>query len=182
MEQHQITVQMALDAGFTNAGHLDLQQVAFRPEVRDMCADNLCHKYGTSWVCPPGCGSLEEVAAFIQSFDYGMLLQVTGTLQNSFDMVSIDAIQEKCRQNLKGFLANLRANGHQVRGMSTAHCELCETCTYPDAPCRFPDQKAPSLEACGMVVSDECTRAGIEYYYGPNTMTFTVAILVNETK
>ena len=31
-------------------------------------------------------------------------------------------------------------------------CGICKTCTYPDAPCRFPDRARRSMEACGIDV------------------------------
>ena len=37
----------------------------------------------------------------------------------------------------------------------------------------------PSMEAYGLLVSDACTSAGLEYYYGKNTMTYTSCILLD---
>ncbi len=176
--EHVITTEMALAAGFTNAAYMDLSQVAFREEVRDMCAVNTCGRYGTSWACPPACGTLEEVKAKVQSYDYGILMQVMGNISSSFDLEAIYKIEKTCVDNLFTFLRKLLAEGYDVAPMSAGGCKLCEKCTYPDEPCRFPNMTAPSLEASGLVVSDECTRAGIPYYYGPNTMTFSVALLV----
>ncbi len=180
MKNPSITIEMALAAGFSHAGYWDLQQAQFLPEVRDMCAQNKCGKYGTSWVCPPGCGTLEEITAWIRDFDYGMLLQQTGEMQNSFDMAAIDATQNLCSANLTKFEAQLIAQKKNIRTLQTGVCTKCDACTYPDAPCRFPDRLAPSMEACGILVSQECTNAGLGYYYGPKTMTFTVALLVKE--
>ena len=61
--------------------------------------------------------------------------------------------------------------------LSSGGCGICEKCTYPDAPCRFPDRAFPSMEACGLVVNDVCKASGIPYNYGPRTMTFTGCVL-----
>ena len=61
--------------------------------------------------------------------------------------------------------------------LSLIGCGICEKCTYPDAPCRFPDRAFPSMEACGLVVNDVCKASGIPYNYGPRTMTFTGCVL-----
>ena len=45
---------------------------------------------------------------------------------------------------------------------------------YSYAPGMF-----PSMEAYGLLVSDACTSAGLEYYYGKNTMTYTSCILLD---
>ena len=56
-------------------------------------------------------------------------------------------------------------------------CNLCPECTYPDDPCRFPDRKNVSVEACGINVSVLCAKCGLEYIHGPNTVTNTGVVL-----
>jgi predicted metal-binding protein len=54
----------------------------------------------------------------------------------------------------------------------------CKTCTYPDAPCRFPEKMSASMEALGMVVSDVCKDNNLPYYYGAGTLTFVGCVLL----
>ena len=61
--------------------------------------------------------------------------------------------------------------------MGVGACSLCEECTYPDAPCRFPDRMATSMEACGLFVSKVCTDNGLAYNYGQGNMAFTSCFL-----
>jgi len=35
-----------------------------------------------------------------------------------------------------------------------------------------------SMEAMGLLVSEVCEAAGLPYYYGPNTLTYTGAVLL----
>ena len=65
-----------------------------------------------------------------------------------------------------------------VLAMGAGACMLCEACTYPDAPCRFPDRMAASMEASGLFVSKVCTDNGLQYNYGPNKIAFTSCYLV----
>jgi hypothetical protein len=53
----------AIEAGFTHAAPLKMETLRFLPEVRDMCNSERCRHYNTNWMCPPGCGTLEECAA-----------------------------------------------------------------------------------------------------------------------
>ena len=46
-------------------------------------------------------------------------------------------------------------------------------------PCRYPDKLWPSMEAYGLLVSDACRSAGLEYYHGPGTITYSSCILIN---
>ena len=57
-------------------------------------------------------------------------------------------------------------------------CTKCKVCTYPDAPCRFPDQAFSSMEAYGMLVTQVCKANGLEYYYGPCTIAYTSCYLL----
>ena len=52
--------QLCLSHGFTNVVPLACDTIELKPEVRQMCASDSCHKYNKCWSCPPGCGTLEE--------------------------------------------------------------------------------------------------------------------------
>jgi predicted metal-binding protein len=63
--------------------------------------------------------------------------------------------------------------------MGAGACTRCERCTYPGLPCRFPERTAPSMEACGLLVSRVCKDNGAPYYSGPDTVTFVSCILID---
>ena len=50
--------QLCLSHGFTNVVPLACDTIELKPEVRQMCASDSCHKYNKCWSCPPGCGTL----------------------------------------------------------------------------------------------------------------------------
>ena len=56
-------------------------------------------------------------------------------------------------------------------------CTVCKECTYPDAPCRFPEQKMSSMEALGMLVLEVCKANDMRYFYGENTIAYTSCFL-----
>jgi predicted metal-binding protein len=81
---------------------------------------------------------------------------------------------------------HLRSFGEKARALiqdslllGSGGCKICETCTYPDSPCRFPDRMTISMEAMGLVVSDVCRANNLSYYYGPNTITYTGCVIFN---
>lgn len=61
--------------GFTHVAPLDCKTVELMPEVRTMCEQNTCHRYGKCWSCPPGCGSLEECQKIIDQYQHGIIVQ-----------------------------------------------------------------------------------------------------------
>lgn len=172
-------LQMALECGFTHVGELNTDALEFLPAVRDMCAAGRCHKYGTSWTCPPGCGTLEESAAKAAAYHRGVLLQTTAELEDDFDIESMQQAEKDQKQSFLRFVELLRQEYPHCLPMATGGCTLCPKCTYPDAPCRFPDKAIPSMEAYGLLVSKVCENSGLPYYYGPQTLTYTSCVLID---
>ena len=145
--------------GFFKVEELNIDKIKLLPEVRQMCSTDKCHMYGRNWSCPPACGTLEECAADISGYKKGIIVQTKGELEDEFDgegMMETEALHKehfvKMHDQLKKFFAK---------------------CSYPDAPCRFPEKRFSSMEAYGMLVTQVCQDSGIEYYYGPGTITYT---------
>ena len=77
--------QMGMEQGFSHVVLLDCDTIELRPEVRQMCASDTCHKYDKCWSCPPGCGSLEECEAKVRQYKYGIIVQTVGELEDALD-------------------------------------------------------------------------------------------------
>lgn len=156
-----------------------MSALEFRQEVRDMCAADKCRSYGRSWSCPPAVGSLDAITKRASGYRRGIIVQTTGGMDNDFDY---NAIRETGRRHKAAFETLVR----QVRTlfpaclpMGAGACTVCSRCTYPDRPCRHPGRMYPSMEAYGLLINDVCKRSGLEYNYGPQTMTFTSCILID---
>ena len=77
--------QLCLSHGFTNVAPLACDTIELKPEVRQMCASDSCHKYNKCWSCPPGCGTLEECEQRVRKYKLGILVQTVGQLEDSMD-------------------------------------------------------------------------------------------------
>jgi predicted metal-binding protein len=168
---------IALDAGFSYADALDVASLRPREEVREMCAVNKCGAYGTNWSCPPACGTLDDCAAWLKAYPHGLILQTTGQLEDSFDYEGIERLQKEHAEHMAAFAQKIRPFMFGALLLGAGACRRCKTCTYPAAPCLFPDELCSSMEAFGLVVSDVCRDSGIPYYYGPGTLTFVGCVL-----
>jgi predicted metal-binding protein len=171
-------IKEALDAGFSQAGELNVKALVFMPEVRDMCGADRCNKYNKNWRCPPACGSIEEAAARASRYTFGILVQTIGKMEDSFDYETIESTSEKHKQNFAALIKSLKKRYPDILPMGAGTCTLCETCSYPDAPCRHPDESISSMEAYGLWVSRVCKLSGIPYNNGPQTITFTSCYLL----
>ncbi len=161
----------------SHAGTFPVEKLKLRTEVRDMCADNKCGRYGKSWSCPPACGSLEELREKINAFSWGLLVQMTGQMEDDFDVETIEETEERMKDSFRLLCDRLIDGGEHCFPMGAGTCQRCQECTYPDAPCRFPEKVFPSMEACGLWVSEVCEMAGIPYYYGKGTITYSCCVL-----
>lgn len=169
--------KLALDSGFTHAVPLDTTTISLKQEVRDMCK-NGCQQYARRWSCPPGCGSLNELREMICHYKKGILVQTVTELEDEFDWDGMIKAQNRHQEHFHLFLEKLCAFNPEFLPLGTDCCMICKTCSYPDAPCRFPQKKISSMEACGMVVSEVCRQNRLKYYYGPNTIAYVACVLV----
>ena len=171
-------LQLALETGFTHAAPLDIAAIDLKPEVRQMCADNLCGQYGKRWSCPPGCGELEVLRQRLARYSTGILVQTVGQLEDSFDAEGMMAAEQAHKAHLVALQKRLLPHYPRLRVVGAGCCTICTTCTYPDAPCRFPDQQVVSMEAYGMLVTEVCRQNGLNYHHGPATVTYTGCFLL----
>ncbi|WP_139652472.1 DUF2284 domain-containing protein [Raoultibacter phocaeensis] len=188
-------IGIARDAGFDTVGSLDASHLVVRPEVRAMCAVDRCHAYGKNWVCPPACGSLDTYAALIADRGTAIVVQTVARLEDEFDIEGMQEAEVLHKQRFAHFAQAVRTTLSAASGkgdspgeaakaageplfLAAGTCTLCPTCTYPDAPCRFPTSAFVSLEAAGLVVSEVCESAGIPYYHGKGTLAYTSCVLV----
>jgi predicted metal-binding protein len=171
-------IQEAKSFGFSNAGELDTKALVFMPEVRQMCSADRCNKYNKNWRCPPGCGSIEEAAERAARYSYGLIVQTIGQMEDDFDYECIEETGAKHKDNFARLVESLKKNNDDVLPMGAGTCDLCKECTYPDAPCRFPEKSISSMEAYGLWVSKVCELSGVPYYFGKNTIAYTSCYLL----
>ena len=162
--------EMGKMAGFTHVGLLKSDSIQLMPEVREMCAKNTCHMYNKRWSCPPGCGDLEECQQKISRYKE--------QLEDPMDGETMMETEAEHKKTFYEFEKVLREKWPGMLPIGAGCCTKCKECTYPDAPCRFPDQAFSSMEAYGMLVTQVCKANGLEYYYGPCTIAYTSCYLL----
>ncbi|MDR1908427.1 MAG: DUF2284 domain-containing protein [Spirochaetaceae bacterium] len=177
-ESMETVKELALNCGFSHVGELDVSTIRVRTEVRDACAADKCQSYGKRWTCPPGCGTLEECDARIKKYRRGVILQTTAEL-DTMDFEAIGELGMNHGKNMEGFAKEIRARYPSCLVIGAGACMRCQTCTYPDEPCRFPNEASASMEALGMIVSDVCKDNNLPYYYGAGTLTFVGCVLLD---
>lgn len=170
-------IQIAQELDFYTAAPLDVSTLKPNPEVRKMCESNKCHQYDKNWACPPGCGTLEECQNKIAQYECGILLQTVGDIEDSFDFEAMTELEQQHTERFLKLVKALREMNLEIFPLNVGCCTNCEQCTYPDAPCRAPEQAYSSVEAYGLIVSELCKDNKVNYYYGSDKMAYTACIL-----
>lgn len=177
----QKLLNAALSAGASRSAIVSTHDVVFNESLRDMCAMNTCGNYNTCWVCPPAVGPVADWRARVEGRDWGVVVQTIYQLEDSFDFEGMVKAGQQHKANYLRALEALR--GFELPDMlalNASNCSICERCTYPDAPCRFPDRAIVSVEACGIDVNNTLLACGLQYNNGPATVSYVGIVFFRE--
>ncbi len=156
---------------------IDAEQIPFSESVVEACRANLCGRYGTCWTCPPGVGPLDELEKEIKRYSKAAVFTCKYELEDWYDVEGMSNGAKTTQKLLLSITDELRRDGVDFHALGCEGCHICEKCTYPDNPCRFPEKAIASIEACGVNVVELSSDIGLKYNNGPNTVTYFCAIL-----
>ena len=169
-------IETALQLGFDAAVPMNPRSLTAREDVRDMCAADKCGAYGKNWTCPPAIGSPGDCQARMRSFRSGILVQTLGHMQKAIDSRCYRDTEKRHIQAMYALRDEIRKVYPDALCLGAGGCRVCKTCAYPE-PCRFPEKAMASMEGYGLFVTEVCREAGIPYYHGERTVTYTGCVL-----
>ena len=172
--------RIADEAGFSEIGYVEIEGLKYYREVRQICEGNTCRSYATSWACPPAFGTLEECKARVEQYDKMLLFSQIYKIEDSFDLEGMVEGMRSFKKTVDRFHQSLQNTVSDFLLLSNEGCGRCAQCTYPCAPCRFPQLLHHSLEGYGFIVSELARAAGIRYNNGSCTVTYFGALLFND--
>ena len=167
-------------AGFTDSGVIPVGMIRFREDVRKCCEENRCGCYGTTWACPPATGTLDECRARTLRYAYLQLFSRAFLLEDGMDINGMKDAMAEFKKTVSVIGKRMKEIVPEALILSNESCGRCASCTYPSAPCRFPEELYHSIEGYGFDVSELAGQAGIRYMNGPSTVTFFGAVLYGE--
>lgn len=176
-------VDEAISVKADHAAVVEVSKINFVSDFRKACEQNVCRKYGTNWMCPPGVGLFDELKAKACQYQHGLLFQTVHQMASSFDWKGMVAAKKVHDQVFRDLLANIKAKYDlkEILPLNAGACEYCQRCAYLDnEECRFPEEAFPSVEAYGIDVIKLEKMAGIPYYNGKNTVSYVGLILFNK--
>lgn len=152
-------------------------EIPFSEQVREACKLNYCGRYGVCWTCPPGVGEWEMLRDRYLSYSHAMVFTTLHNIEDSFDIDGMNEARKIHEVAEESLLSSISAWKGSFELLGTGSCKICGKCTYPDAPCRFPDKARNSVEACGIDVVALSKKIGINYFNGVNTVTYFSILL-----
>ncbi|MEG0461945.1 DUF2284 domain-containing protein [Gordonibacter sp.] len=174
-------LEAAKAEGFECRGSLPAHLLEVDPEVRSMCADNRCRSYNKNWACPPACGTIEEYAKALGALSVCVVVQTAFALEDEFDIEGMQDAERLHKERFDRFASAAKLLRDRAASsplaLAAGACTRCPQCSYPERPCRFPDDAHASMEAAGLIVSATCDAAGIPYYHGKGTIAYTSCLV-----
>ncbi len=179
MTNYKGNERLALDLGFSKAVLLENYQLEAEEKFRVYCNKDQCDRYGNSWVCPPGCGSVEDYQALFSKFNFALVLQtILSDLPEKWNLDDIYKLEREHNERLLKLLNLVRqSEDSQVLALTTGGCLLCEKCTFPQEPCSKPEIRMHSLSAAGIDVEKLCKKAGLDFSFNGSSVYYTACLV-----
>ena len=146
--------------------------VIFSEEVRNLCKQNKCGMYGSSWACPPAVGSVEECMAKCLPYTHALMFTTTSKVKNGYDSEGWIKAREDHENLTDNVVDIVKSYDADALVLSTEGCMLCKTCTYPIDPCRFPKRMYPATEGYGILVIQQAKLCNVKYNNGKDFVTY----------
>ena len=149
---------------------IDTGELAFSPRVRHIC-ESECPMYGKSWACPPAVGSVEDCQKKCLSYQEALVITTiteVSDIANLQETLDTRADHEDITRQVADLV---RQQCGDVYVLSTEACAVCETCAYPDGPCRHPGRMFPCVESHGILATELAEKYGIDFI-GGNIVTW----------
>ena len=162
--------------GFDAAAPFDPAILEARQDVREMCNADKCMIFGKNWGCPPHCGTVQECQEKMHSYQNGILLQTTGHMTKAIDSKCYRETERRHLENFYALADKVREVYPKALCLGAGGCRICKKCAVPEE-CRFPEKAMSSMEGYGLFVTQVCRDAGVPYYYGERTITYSACIL-----
>ena len=159
--------------------YIDPAQLEFSDRIRYICQAE-CPRYGKSWACPPGVGSVAECKAKCLSYKECLVIGTITECQDIADIQETLATRPD-HENLTDQVADmLRDMGVEPYILSTDSCAICANCTFPEGkPCRHLDKMHPCIESHGINIIPTLEENGLEFQYGGNIITWYSMLFYN---
>ena len=158
---------------------LRADQVPFSLRVREIC-ERECPRYNSSWSCPPAVGTVQECEARCRNFRDCFVFSTVSEVDDAANLEQTLALRMEHEEITRQVGRIFRKRYGTCLILSTESCGICARCSWPDAPCRYPEKMFPCVESYGILVSELADGCGLEFQCGSNIVNWFSVIFFNE--
>lgn len=158
---------------------IEIKDIRFLERVRYIC-ETECPQYGHSWSCPPAVGTVKECESRCARYTGGFLFTTIAEVDDIANLKATLATRMEHEEITRSIRDLFKEQCQEFLVLSTESCAVCETCAYPEGPCRFPDKMFPCIESYGILVTELAEKYGISFLNGSNVVTWFSLILYQE--
>lgn len=149
----------------------------FSDRVRWIC-EHECSRFGNSWACPPGVGTVEACRDRCLSYRNCLVIATTTEVEDIANMEETLATRGDHEEITDQTAEVLRELGENPFVLSTESCAICPRCAILDGqPCRFPERMHPCVESQGINIVPVLEENGLEFQFGQNVVTWVSLLL-----
>lgn len=156
------------------------EQLEFSERIRWIC-EHECPRYGKTWACPPGVGTVEQCKQRCCSYSDCL---VVGTITETDDIADMEktlATRPAHEEITRQVAQLMQQQGITPYILSTEACAECEHCAILDGqPCRKPERMHPCVESHGINVIPVLEEQGLEFQYGDDIVTWYSLLFYND--
>ena len=176
----KIALEQARKLGFDLCLDFDAGLLVPEERIRAFCLENRCGSYNAHHMCPPRVGPLPEVAARLQGFQRGVLLQCTRPADVAHDREAVTRTKVEFHRLVLRLERRLqRRRLTPLWALIGGSCQLCQTCAaVEEKPCRHLEKARTSLEALGIDVIALQQKLGLDAAFHPDRITWSGCILI----
>jgi predicted metal-binding protein len=121
-----------------------------------------CKRYNTSWCCPPATPDTDEAKKILSEYKDALLLVGRQHRPEFYHNTARKRVKQV--RIWKGAVALERMlfleGYYKAFSLVSEYCGLCKECAYP-GPCRFPQEKRPSVESFSINMMETLNNIGI---------------------
>lgn len=171
--------EMALEAGFTRACWMNVEDLVIDGELRQYCEENTCGNYGRNYACPPDCGTTQEMEAKIRKYRRALVLQTVQPIDSVMDTEQTKVARTAHNMISRELVDAFAAQGMTGLAVMAGPCSFCSTCGKTSGgPCRFPEKIASCLSAYCIDAGAMAEHCGMPYWCSNEEVPFFSIFLI----
>lgn len=149
-------------------------------EIRAICEKDKCSGHGTNWGCPPGVGTLKEVAERLEPYTQAFLVRKRYVLDPT-DSEAVWAAADDIADSSRREADKIRPFA-PVKILGCGKCRYCGICTYPEDECRYPLQRIDSVSSYGLDMDHILKQIGAGLIFETDAVTPNNIILIGKNR